>query len=109
MVVISLLLIILPSIQIVSSLVDGMTYLNDKIQSGGIKVPPPPEAIDSWPVIGEFLKNTWQKASADLMALLTRYTPQIKNISLKLLEIAMSITLDLFKFTLAIVIAGILK
>src|SRR5210317_1810454 len=40
MTVIALLIIILPSIKMVSSLVDGMTYLNDKIQSGEIKVPP---------------------------------------------------------------------
>ena len=46
-----LLLIILPCIQMVGSLVDEMTYLNGQIQSGDIKVPPPPENIDSWPVI----------------------------------------------------------
>jgi predicted PurR-regulated permease PerM len=45
--VITLLLIILPSIQMVGSLVDGTTYLNDKIQNGEIKIPPPPDNIDS--------------------------------------------------------------
>jgi predicted PurR-regulated permease PerM len=41
----TLLLIILPSIQMVGSFVDGMTYLNDNIHSGEIKVPPPPENL----------------------------------------------------------------
>ncbi len=36
--VITLLLIILPSIRMVGSLVDGMTYLNGKIHSGEIKI-----------------------------------------------------------------------
>jgi predicted PurR-regulated permease PerM len=108
MIVISLLLIILPSIQMVGSLVDGMTYLNDQIQSGEIKVPPPPEGIDSWPVIGDVLKSRWHDASVNLKATLARYAPQLQAISLKLLESAMSTTMGLLKFALSIIIAGVL-
>ena len=88
MIVITLLLIILPSIKMVGSLVDGVTYLNDKVHSGEIKVPPPLESIDSWPVIGKSLKRSWHEASVNLMATLARYAPQLKTISLKLLEFA---------------------
>ena len=108
MTAITLLLIILPSIQMVGSLVDGMTYLNDKIQSGEIKVPPPPENIDSWPVIGKPLKSSWHEASVDLKATLTRYAPQLKTISLRLLELAMSTAMGLLHFTLSVIIAGVL-
>jgi predicted PurR-regulated permease PerM len=108
MIVITLLLIILPSIKMVGSLVDGVTYLNDKVHSGEFKVPPPPESIDRWPVIGQTLKNTWSEASVNLMATLTRYAPQLKTISLKLLEFAMGTTMGLLQFTLSIIIAGIL-
>ena len=108
MIVISLLLIILPSIKMVGSLVDGMTYLNDKIQSGEIKIPPPPENVDAWPVIGKTLKNIWQEASVNLKATLARYATQLKSISLKLLELAGSTTMGLLQFTLSIIIAGVL-
>jgi predicted PurR-regulated permease PerM len=108
MTAITLLLIILPSIQMVGSLVDGMTYLNDKIQSGEIKVPPPPENIDSWPVIGKPLKSSWHEASVNLKATLTRYAPQLKTISLRLLELAMSTAMGLLHFTLSVIIAGVL-
>lgn len=106
--IITLLLIILPSIQMVGSFVDGMTYLNGKIQSGEIKVPPPPESIDSWPVIGKPLKSRWLEASVNLKTTLTRYAPQLKAVSLKLLELAMSTTMGLLQFTLSIIIAGVL-
>jgi predicted PurR-regulated permease PerM len=108
MIIIALLLIILPSIQIVASLVDGVTYINDKIQIGEIKVPPPPENIDAWPVIGKLLKKSWHEASVNLMATLARYSPQLKAISLRLVELAMSTTMGLLQFTLSIVIAGVL-
>lgn len=108
MIVITLLLIILPSIQMVGSLVDGVTYLNDKIHSGEIKVPSPPEGIDSWPVFGKLLKSRWLEASVNLKATLARYAPQLKAISLKLLKTAMSTTMGLLQITLSIIIAGVL-
>jgi predicted PurR-regulated permease PerM len=106
--IISLLLIILPSIQMVGSFIDGMTYLNDKVQRGEIKVPPPPDYIDSWPVIGKPLKSRWHEASVNLETTLARYVPQLKAVSLKLLELAMSTTMGLLQFTLSIIIAGVL-
>ena len=72
MTVITLLLIIFPSIKMVGLLVDGMTYLNDKIQSGEIKVPPPPDDIDSWPAIGKPLMSRWHEASINPKATLPR-------------------------------------
>jgi len=108
MTVIALLIIILPSIKMVDSLVNGMTYLNDKIQSGAIKVPPPPDKIDSWPVIGETLKTRWHEASVNMKATLTRYAPQLKTISLRLLELAMSTTFGMLQFALSIIIAGVM-
>ena len=103
-----LLIIILPCIQMVGSMVDGMTYLNGRIQSGEIKVPPPPENIDSWPVIGNLLKSRWQEASENLMTTLTRFAPQLKTISLKLVESALGTTMGLLQFALSIIIAGVL-
>lgn len=108
MIVFTLLLIILPGIKMVGSLVDEMTYLNDKIQSGEFKVPPPPDNIDSWPVIGKTLKSIWHESSVNLKATVVRYAPQLKSISLKLLELAGSTTMGLLQFTLSIIIAGIL-
>ena len=92
----------------VGSLVDGMTYLNGKIQSGEIKIPPPPDNIDSWPVIGKPLKSRWHEASVNPKATLARYVPQIKAVSLRLLELAMSTSMGLLQITLSIIIAGVL-
>ncbi|MBW1982918.1 MAG: AI-2E family transporter [Deltaproteobacteria bacterium] len=105
--VVMLLVLILPSIHMVSSLVDGMKYVNDRIQSSEIRVPPPPADIENWPIIGKLLKKQWLEASTDLKAFLTRFHPQIKAVSLKLLKSAMGTAVGLLQFALSIIIAGI--
>ena len=105
--VVTLLVIILPSIRMVGSLVNGTKYINDRIQSSEFKVPPPPDSIDNWPLIGESLKSEWYEASTDLKATLTRFQPQLKAMSLRLLKSATGTALGLLQFSLSIVIAGI--
>ena len=58
-----LLCIILPSIQMVSSLVGGTKYISERLQHSEIKVPPPPDNIEKWPLIGKTLKREGNEAS----------------------------------------------
>jgi predicted PurR-regulated permease PerM len=102
-----LLLIILPSIQMVGSLVGGTKSISERIQSGEIRVPPPPDDIDTWPLIGNSLKRVWDEASANLKATLSRFQPQLKAMSLWLLKAATGTALGLVQFALAIIISGI--
>ena len=99
--------IILPSIHMVSSLVGGTKYISERMQRSEIKVPPPPENIEQWPLIGKTLKREWNEASENLKATLTRFQPQLKAMSLWLLKSAMGTALGLVQFALSIVIAGI--
>ncbi len=103
-----LLVIILPSIQMVSSLVSGTRYINERIQRNEIKVPPPPDSIESWPLIGKSLKREWHEASENLKATLTRFQPQLRAMSLWLLKSAMGTAVGLVQFALSIIIAGVL-
>ncbi len=105
--VVMLLGIILPSIQMAGSLVSGIKNISDKIQNHEIKLPPPPDSIESWPLIGPTLKREWQEASVNLGTTLTRFHPQIRALSLKLLRSAMGTALGLVQFALSIIIAGI--
>jgi predicted PurR-regulated permease PerM len=99
--------IILPSIQMVGSLVSGTKSISERIQSGEIKVPLPPDNIDRLPLIGNSLKREWDQASANLKAPLTRFQPQLRAMSLWLLKAATGTALGLVQFALAIIIAGI--
>ncbi len=105
--VVMLLAIILPSIQMAGSLVNGTKYISEQIQRNEIRLPPPPDKIESWPLIGPTLKREWQEASANLGATLKRFHPQLKAMSLKLLKLAMGTAFGLVQFALSIIIAGI--
>ena len=85
--------VILPSIQMVGSLVGGSKYINERIQRSEIKVPPPPNSIDTWPLIGKSLKNEWLEASENLKATLIRFQPQLKAMGLWLLKAAIGTAL----------------
>jgi predicted PurR-regulated permease PerM len=91
----------------VGSLVSGTKYINERMQRGEIKVPPPPNNIDTWPLIGPSLKREWHEASANLKATLARFQPQLRAMSLWLLKSAMGTALGLVHFSLSIIIAGI--
>jgi predicted PurR-regulated permease PerM len=105
--VVMLLGIILPSVRMVGSLVDGVKYINSRIQSNELRMPPPPDGIDKWPLIGEALKSEWYEASENLEATLIRFQPQLRAMSLRLLRLATGTALGLLQFSLSIIIAGI--
>jgi predicted PurR-regulated permease PerM len=54
--------------------------LATSISEGSVQVPPPPEQIQEWPLVGEKLYSSWQQASENLGALLARFGPQLEKL-----------------------------
>ena len=54
MAIAALLVIILPGIKLGDSTLAGVHALNERLQSGGIRIPSPPDGVGKWPVIGFF-------------------------------------------------------
>lgn len=104
----ALMLIILPSIQLTVSTVDSLYTLSEKLQDGNLKLPPPPEAIGDWPVIGESIENLWQSAMVNLESTVVKFKPQIVGFAKWLLQNFLGIVTGLFMFAISIIIAGIL-
>lgn len=107
-VVVSLLVVIVPTYILGDSLYEGATGLYDKIESDELAVPPPPENLETWPVIGPALDAKWQKASSNLDGFLKEYRPEIKKSAESLLKMAAGTGLALLVFIFSIIIAGIL-
>jgi predicted PurR-regulated permease PerM len=80
----------------------------DSLTAGRLTVPPPPEGISTWPVIGKFLHNFWQQASVNFGAILSQLKPQLQELAKSLLFLAANIGLTLLQFLLSIVISGVL-
>jgi len=104
----ALMVIILPSIQLTVSSVDSLYALSEKLQGEDLRLPPPPESVGDWPVIGESAEKLWQSVTLNLESTLVKFQPQIVGFAKWLLKTFLGIAAGLVMFALAIIIAGIL-
>lgn len=100
-------ILVVPSVQLTSSLVEGVSSLREGLGEGGFEIAPPPENIAGWPLIGKPLHETWKLASENLAATLSQYAPQIKAVALWLLESIAGTGLGVLQFIFSIIIAGV--
>lgn len=103
-----LLILIVPASMLTGTIVDGAKTVADRLQEGSITIPPPPESVAGWPLIGEQLSRFWELASTNLAEAVDRVEPQIRDISRWLLGAAAGASVGLLKFVAAVIIAGVL-
>jgi predicted PurR-regulated permease PerM len=104
----SLLLILGPATWLGLSLAESVRMLMARLSEGTIALPPPPEAIKAWPLIGNKAYETWDQASTNLRALVTQAVPYLKPVGGTLLGAAGSFGINLLKFIAATIISGFL-
>jgi predicted PurR-regulated permease PerM len=108
LVVIGLALLIAPSVLSAGSLVDNVRWLSDGLSGGELEVPPPPENIASWPLIGEKLSAFWMLAHVNLMGALQQLGPHLKPLAGGFLSGIAGVGLGIVQFVVSIVLAGVL-
>src|SRR5258706_15660632 len=57
------------------SMVEGLGTLSQRLDAGAITIPPPPDEIRAWPLIGERVHHIWSLASANLKVALSEALP----------------------------------
>jgi len=100
--------LLMPTIMLADTLVDGARMLADRMQAGTLEVPPPPASVASWPLIGEPLDRFWRTASENLGTALKPVAPQLKALGTWLLGGAAGVGLGILQFIAAIIISGVL-
>ncbi|HKE12986.1 MAG TPA: AI-2E family transporter [Myxococcota bacterium] len=105
---IMLALLIAPILMLAGTLVEGAHQLASNLKAGTLSIPPPPERIASWPVVGAPLERLWSLASVNLEAALHELEPEIKPLGLRALSAAADTGLGIIQFVAAIVVAGVL-
>lgn len=100
--------LIVPAILLTQGLVAGIQSVTAHMKDGTAIVPPPPPAIESWPVIGAPLKRVWGLAFSDLTEAVKTFAPQIKAVLPGLLSASVGISLMVLQLLLSILVAGVL-
>jgi predicted PurR-regulated permease PerM len=101
-------LVILPSIWLVNQLIDGIKFLADNFQGGELKFPAPPESVQEWPLIGNWLYERWLNLSQNFADSVKGFMPQITTWVERLLGTLANTGLGIVQFAASIIIAGIL-
>jgi predicted PurR-regulated permease PerM len=90
------------------SLIATVGSVVDQLNSGAIAVPPPPQSIRNWPLIGEGFYEFWDLASTNLKAAFAELSPQLKPLGPGLLSVAGSAGINTLQFLAAVALSGFL-
>jgi predicted PurR-regulated permease PerM len=97
-----------PIVMLSESLLDGVRFISTHLEHGGLRIPPAPERVAQWPVVGPTVYGTWNLASTSLDTLLGRFRPQVKAFGLWLVELAKQGAVAVLMTAAALVIAALL-
>lgn len=104
---IALSILIVPSVILAVSMADTAQELAKSMDNGTLEIPPPPENIADWPVIGHPLHDLWNNASKNLIATIEQYAPQLKTAGKWLLTTVTGIGGSILQFIISILIAAV--
>src|SRR5262245_50415894 len=105
---ISFLIVIGPATWLALGLIDSVGTLSGRLDFSTLALPPPPEMIRTWPLVGEPIYQFWDLASTNLREALAKITPYLKPVGSALLQTAAEAGTGMIKFFIAIFVAGFL-
>lgn len=106
--VLMLAIMIVPAVWLLLSTVKEVKELAELYRAGQFHIPPPPENVKGWPVVGRTIHQLWSDGNSNLTKLISEHTDQVKVISLKFLDLLASTGKGIVLFTLAVVASGVL-
>ena len=106
--ILSLLIIIGPATWLALGLVDSLRMISDQLDPATLTIPPPPQSLRDWPLIGDPIYQFWDLASTNMRAALGKILPQLKPLGSSLLRIGADTGLGIIKFLASIIVAGFL-
>jgi predicted PurR-regulated permease PerM len=107
-IVVILTIIILPTWMLIGSLFDEVKALKVSYDNGTLSIPPPPEKVKEWPVIGEKFYGIWKDVDADIKPVMFKYKDQLFEFGKKVGQGILSAFGSIIQIMISLFIAGIL-
>ena len=102
-----LLVLLVPTLFLVSTLVDGLQGAAHGLRDGTLRIPPPPEGVSTWPIIGKQLAGLWTMASENFESLIAQAGPAAVDAGKWLLSSAADVGVGVLMFVVSMIVAGV--
>lgn len=89
-------------------IVEAGQSVSSIVKEGNLQVPPPPERIRTWPLIGPQLHLAWSGAHENIGQTLGRFSPQLLKVGEVALERLASFGIGIVTILLSVLITGVL-
>jgi len=106
-VVLGLALFIVPAVSLSGTMIAGLQDLARELHNGELRIPPPPERVAQWPLVGDRLSELWSLAANNLEDAAGRLAPQLKAVGAWLLSAAANVGFGILQFIFSMIIAGV--
>ncbi|MCK5705882.1 MAG: AI-2E family transporter [Cyclobacteriaceae bacterium] len=100
-------LLIIPTLKLAGTTIDGLQNLSEQLEQGSLEVPPPPDRVKDWPVIGDKTWELWNLAAVNIDGAIQKMSPQLKSIGIWLAGSISGLVGGFFIFIFALIISGI--
>jgi len=107
-VLLGLTIIVIPAGLVSESGVGALQEFGARLDDGTVKVPPPPDGVAEWPIIGERVHQGWAAAAENLDAVIEKYESQLRSVGRRVLEFTRQTIGSVLQFGIAIIVAGVL-
>jgi predicted PurR-regulated permease PerM len=101
-------LLVAPVVLLSTSAIETLEAYGRLLLQGDRVVPPPPESVRGWPLVGARVYEFWLTASNDSKGFLTNHVGQIASVGRWIGRIAAGVAFEVLQFAAAIIISGVL-
>lgn len=108
LVLLGLILLVAPTIAMVSSMSDTVSDVVHKVESNTLVIPLPSSGIASIPLVGEKIHAVWLKAATDLPTLIKSLQPQLGEATRQVIRTLASVSSSLVMSAFSFIVAGII-
>lgn len=104
-------LIVIPVVWLSGSVLDGARYISSRVENGTegeLSIPPAPESVAQWPLVGPQVYATWNQAATSLQSFLRPFRPQVVGFGRWLVGLARQAAFAILLTAVAVLIAAVL-
>jgi len=106
-IIILLAIIVVPTINLTTSVIHSAQEFNKDFSEGNIKVLPPAETVKDWPFIGDEVYTLWSNANQNMESFIVKYKEPISSVLKALFNSFTGLMGSVFLALFSLIIAGV--